>query len=191
MLGLINLVISPSLSQFMEDVRDGKLDYTLVKPRDAQLLVSVSQFHVFKLIDVGLGIAVVVYAALRLGTSVGTGAAMSLLATLVLGSAIVYGFWMALATLAFWFIRIENLLWIFWMVYGAGRWPVDIYPGWMRWALTLIVPIAFAVTVPAEALTGRLQPGNFALATALAVAAVAGSRAFWKLGLRHYSGASA
>jgi ABC-2 type transport system permease protein len=51
--------------------------------------------------------------------------------------------------------------------------------------------VAFAVTVPAEALTGRLtwQTGMGALALAAGLLVV--SRIFWRIGLRQYSGASA
>jgi ABC-2 type transport system permease protein len=76
-------------------------------------------------------------------------------------------------------------------VYQSGRWPVGIYPGWLRIGLTFLVPIAFAVTVPAEALAGRLTPGTLALAAAFGLALVAFTRWFWRFGLRHYSGASA
>ena len=68
-----------------------------------------------------------------------------------------YSFWMILATSAFWLVRVENILMIFQSMYEAGRWPVSIYPAWLRFALTFIVPVAFAVTVPAQALTGRLS----------------------------------
>jgi ABC-2 type transport system permease protein len=75
-------------------------------------------------------------------------------------------------------------------VYEAGRWPVGIYPGWLRLMLTFIVPVAFAITVPAEAMTGRLTWPVLLGAVALAVAMLVGSRLFWRLGVRHYSGAS-
>jgi ABC-2 type transport system permease protein len=80
---------------------------------------------------------------------------------------------------------------IFWSVYSAGRWSVSIYPGWLRWLLTAVVPVAFAVTVPAEVLTGRLSAPVLLAAVGLAAAGLAASRAFWRAGLRHYSGASA
>jgi ABC-2 type transport system permease protein len=190
-LGLINLVISPSLSRFMEEVRDGTFDYTLLKPADVQLLVSVSQVHVFKLIDVAMGVGVLVYATLRLGGTLGWPDALSFVVALGCGGAIVYSFWIALAAMAFWFIRLENVLMIFWMVYNAGRWPLAVYPGWLRFGLTVVVPVAFAVTVPAEALTGRLDAITLSVAGALALASLAGSRAFFRRGLRQYSGASA
>jgi ABC-2 type transport system permease protein len=76
-------------------------------------------------------------------------------------------------------------------MYEAGRWPVSLYPGWLRFALTFIVPVAFATTVPAEALAGRLTWQTLLEAVALAAAMLVASRLFWRVGIRHYSGASA
>jgi ABC-2 type transport system permease protein len=68
---------------------------------------------------------------------------------------------------------------------------VGIYPDWLRTGLTFLVPVAFAVTVPAEALTGRLDwptlGGSFLLTAALLLLA----RRVWQIGLSNYSGASA
>ena len=66
------------------------------------------------------------------------------------GGLIIYSFWLILATLSFWFVRVENILVIFQSMYEAGRWPVRLYPGWLRYGLTFIVPVAFATTIPAE-----------------------------------------
>jgi ABC-2 type transport system permease protein len=76
-------------------------------------------------------------------------------------------------------------------MYEAGRWPVGIYPGWLRLSLTFLVPVAFATTVPAEALSGRLTITTLLSALALALALLIASRLIWRTGLRHYSGASA
>jgi ABC-2 type transport system permease protein len=110
---------------------------------------------------------------------------------LAAGAVIIYSFWLILATLAFWFVRVENVLVIFQSLYEAGRWPLSLYPGWLRYGLTFVVPVAFAVTVPAEALTGRLSGGNVLIAFGLAAALLAVSRVFWRMGLKRYSGASA
>jgi ABC-2 type transport system permease protein len=190
-LGLINTVLAPSLTKFIEDVQQGTLDFTLTKPADAQLLVSVSEFRVWKLIDAVVGAGILAFALAQGGVTVGFERAGLFCAALLAGGAIVYGLWMILATLAFWFLRIENLLMIFWSLYGAGRWPVGLYPGWLRWLLTLVVPIAFAVSVPAEAIAGRLEPGTLEGAIVLALAMLAFSRWFFRVGLRHYAGASA
>jgi ABC-2 type transport system permease protein len=190
-LGCINIVIAPSLQQFMEDVVTGNLDYTLTKPADAQLLVSISQFQMWKLIDVGLGLAVLLLGTGQQASQLGLASALGFLVAMLCGAAIVYSFWIVLATLAFWFIRIENILQIFWAMYMAGRWPVGIYPNWLRWILTLVVPVAFAVTVPAEALSGRLSFEVLVGSLSLAAALLLFSRWFWRRGLRRYAGASA
>jgi ABC-2 type transport system permease protein len=103
----------------------------------------------------------------------------------------VYGLVLVLSTLAFWFVRIENLLSIFWSFLDAGRFPVDVYPGWLRVTLSTVVPIGIAVTLPAEAVAGRLDTlGLFGMLVGTAgVWAFAGW--FWRLGLRNYTGASA
>ncbi len=61
----------------------------------------------------------------------------------------------------------------------------------MRYGLTFLVPLAFAVTVPSEAITSRLTWETVVLAVVVAVALVLVSRWLWRRGLKRYSGASA
>lgn len=189
--GLIGTVVQPSLQRFMEDVRHGALDFTLTKPADAQMLVSIKQVEVWKLVDVALGLALLVFALIQLGGRIGPVQSAAFLVALVAGGAMVYSCCLMLATLAFWLVRVENALIIFLTMWEAGRWPVGIYPPWLRATLTFVTPVAFATTVPAEALAGRLTPVTLLGALALAGALLAVSRWVWRCGLRHYSGASA
>jgi ABC-2 type transport system permease protein len=119
------------------------------------------------------------------------GEAVSFGIMLLAGSIIIYCFWLILATLSFWFVRVENILVIFQSMYEAGRWPISVYPGWLRFALTFVVPVAFATTVPAQALTGRLNIETLISAAAAALVLSVVSRIVWRIGLRRYSGASA
>jgi ABC-2 type transport system permease protein len=189
--GVIGLVIQPGMEQFIESVRDGTLDFTLTKPADAQLIVSIKRVEIWRLIDIGLGLAVLITALVRLGEKVGGGQAGMFILMLIAGAAIIYSFFLILATLSFWFVRVENILVIFQSMYEAGRWPVSLYPGWLRYGLTFIIPVAFATTVPAEALTGHLNWETLLGAVVLAVVLLTVSRIFWRVGLRHYSGTSA
>jgi ABC-2 type transport system permease protein len=189
--GLTQLIVRPSLGRFMEDIRLGTLDFMLTKPVDAQILASMRQVEVWKLIDVAVGVIVIVVAMIRLGATIGVNEAAGFLITLLAGITIVYSFLLILATCAFWWVKLDNILQIFQSMYEAGRWPIAIYPPWLRWVLTFLVPVGFAVTVPAEGLVGRMTPlsllGTLAFATALPLIA----RWFWRIGVRHYSGASA
>ena len=111
---------------------------------------------------------------------------------LLAGLVIVYSFLLILSTCAFWFVKLENVLVIFQTLFGnAGRWPITIFPGWLRVFLSFVVPLAFAVTVPAQALTGTLPSATALLAVGVAAAFFVAARVFWVVALRRYTGASA
>jgi ABC-2 type transport system permease protein len=76
-------------------------------------------------------------------------------------------------------------------LFQAGRWPVTIYPGWLRLTLTFVVPLAFAITVPAEGLTSRLTWGTLLLTVIVTGVMLLLTRLAWQYGVRNYSGASA
>jgi ABC-2 type transport system permease protein len=189
--GATRLVVQPSLTRFMEDIRLGTLDFTLTKPVDAQALVSVRQTEVWKLIDVAIGLVVLGVAVAQLGAQIGPAQAIAFVVALLAGITIIYSFLLILATCAFWFVRLDNILNIFQSMYEAGRWPIGIYPPWLRTALTFLVPIGFAVTIPTEGLIGRLTLPGLVGAIALAIVMPLAARLFWNIGVRHYSGASA
>jgi ABC-2 type transport system permease protein len=188
--GAIRMVIQPSMERLIEAVHEGTLDFTLTKPEDAQLLVSIQRVEIWNVTDVVLGFGVLAVALVRLGANVGVSEAAGFAAALAAGGIIVYSFWLMLATLAFWFVRVENMLQIFSSMYEAGRWPVGFYPRWLRFMLTFLIPVAFATTVPAQALAGRLTWPTLVGAYALAAALLLISRGFWGVGVRRYSSAS-
>jgi len=137
------------------------------------------------------GVIVLIVAMQQLQAGLGLWQALAFAAALLFGWAMVYAFWLMLTSTVFWFIRIDELVNLFEGVYAAGRWPVTIYPDWLRTGLTFLVPVAFAVTVPAEALTNRLTWPTLLGAGALAVVLLILARWVWRTGLRRYSGASA
>ena len=189
--GVIGVIIQPGMQSLMEGVRSGTLEFVLTKPEDAQILVCLGEVRVWKLADVALGLTVIGLALGQVEAVLSPLQWLGFAAALAAGSAIVYSFWLILATFTFWFIRLDNVLIIFQAMYDAGRWPVAIYPGWLRAALTFLVPVAFAVTVPSQALVGRLSVDVLALAIGMALALLLASRLFWRFGIRRYAGASA
>lgn len=189
--GGVNLVFGPSFEKLMEHVRMGTLDFTLLKPANAQLLLSTRHFAMIRVADLLLGLATVTVGLFMLSAGVTAWTLVSFAITLACGVMLVYALLLTLVTLSFWFVRIDNIMAIFWAFTDAGRFPIDLYPGWLRFTLTTVVPIGIAVTVPAQAIAGRMPLETFfgmLVGTAIAVAAASW---FWRLGLRNYTGASA
>ena len=190
--GFINIVIMPSMRKLMEHVRMGTLDFMLTKPADSQLLASISTVNVGAIASVMVGTGVLVTALVRLGGTIGPFDWLKFLVVLTSGIVIIYCFLLMLSTFTFWLVKLDNILVIFETMFdSAGNWPITIYPGWLRASLTFIVPVAFAITIPAQSLTGRLSNPAVIGTIALAVGFVAASRIFWRFGLRYYTGASA
>jgi ABC-2 type transport system permease protein len=189
--GVIQTFIQPNMVRLMADVREGTLDFVLTKPEDAQVLVSIREVKIWQAIDVVIGFVVLGVGVAQVQASVGPLQALAFAVVLLLGASMIYCFWLILTVGAFWIVRIDEIHELFDGVYQSGRWPVTIYPGWLRISLTFLVPIAFAVTVPAEAITSRLSVETLAIAAVFAVALFLFTRWWWRFGLRHYSGASA
>ena len=189
--GGVNIVFSPSFERLMEHVRVGTLDFHLLKPVNTQFLVSTRHLRVVRVADLVLGLVVVIVGLVQVGEQVGLAQALLFALALVFGVMLVYSLLLGLVTLSFWFVRIENLLAIFWAFTEAGRFPVDVYPLWLRVSLSTIVPIGIAVTAPANVIAGRMDwigVGMLGVGTALAIGLAS---AFWRWGLRNYTGASA
>ena len=69
--GLIGVSIQPNMSRLMEDVRQGTLDYALTKPEDAQVLVSLREVRIWKVVDVLIGAILLAVAVVQLKRGVG------------------------------------------------------------------------------------------------------------------------
>lgn len=189
--GIIKTYVQPNMIRLIDDVREGKLDYALTKPEDAQMLVSVREVRIWQVVDLFSGAVVLGFGLSRISADVGAADTLAFGAALVLGAVLIYCFWLVMATGAFWIVNMWHAIELFDGVFQTGRWPVGIYPGWLRYSVTFLVPIAFAVTVPAEALTSRLEWETLAVALAFGALLFAFTRWFWRFGLRRYSGASA
>jgi len=189
--GVINSIIQPNMTRLLEEIQQGTLDFALTKPADAQGLISIREFRLWSLTDVIVGLLVLSYGVYRYQGNVGISESLAFMLAMLLGSILIYCFWLIITSTAFWIVRVDEIVNLFQGVYAAGRWPVGIYPRWLRVGLTFIIPVAFAVTIPAEALTSRLTPlilvGTFALTLFFIVLA----RIIWRWGLKNYSGASA
>lgn len=190
--GIINTFVIPNMLRLVDDIQKGTLDHTLMKPAGAQTLVSIRQVSIWQLVDVVAGLVVLIVALVQLGDSSALPRRITLfVGLLALGCWTIYCFWLVLASCAFWLTRVHEMQDLFQGLFRSGQYPVRIYPSWMRFGLTFIVPIGFAVTVPAEAATGRLSTS--AVAFSVGAAAFMGllSRWVWHRGIKRYSGASA
>src|SRR5436853_7011857 len=104
--------------------------------------------------------------------------------TLLSGAVIIYSFWVALGALSIWVVKLENIVLVFYAMFEAGRWPTSLYPYWLRYSMIFLVPIALAITIPAEAIVGRLSWTTLVFSCAWAVLSFLLSRIFFNFAVR-------
>ena len=189
--GLIEMLIGPNLRQIASYVREGTLDFVLLKPLNAQFMASLRTVNIWRGANVLVGFGLAGYSISNMPAESGIRSAVLFCVALLAGLLIIYSFWLMLVTLTFWFVRVDNIDQIVWQAFEAGRYPVEIYPRWLRSTLTYVIPVALMITVPARSLTGRIDGWHIAGAVAVALAMFCFATLFWRIGLRSYTGASA
>ena len=189
---LRGLFIGPSLEALAGidgEIWNGQFDFTLLRPVNAQFLASVRHWRPFALVDLALGLGVLAVAVAQLGQSLTPLRLATFLLTLLIGVAILYAILLAFSALTLWnpgFL----FTWVFDGLFSMARYPVGLYPGWLRLVLTWIVPVGLMTTVPAQTLTGTLSGLTLVAALLAALALLAASSLLFRLGLRRYASAS-
>jgi ABC-2 type transport system permease protein len=189
---LRGLFIGPSLDALVGmdgEVWTGRFDYTLLRPADVQFLASMRHWQPFALFDLLLGLGVLAVACWRLGQILTPAHLFSFLCALAASVAILYAILLAFAGLVFWSPGFL-FTWVFDGILQMARYPVDLYPGWLRLVLTWVVPIGLMTTLPAQALTGNLSLPALGTGLAMALVLVAGASVLFRAGLRRYTSAS-
>ena len=187
---LIEGLVGPNLNTLVQHVRMGTLDFLLLKPIDPQLLASVSKVVPSKMIDFMGGFALSVWAYNRIDPRPDAGSLIYGTLMLVSGSLTIYSIWLLIACTAFWFVKIDNLTFLFSSIFDAARWPITVFRGWVRTVLTFVIPVALMTSYPALALLGRLDLAHALIAWGIAVALLIISRLVWVVAIRRYSSAS-
>lgn len=182
-------VFEPNLGEAVQAIRTGSLDLMLLKPVDAQLLVSLRKVDASSIwasvSATGVGLV-----ALSMG---GWPAPLDvLLAGLLFASGVLsmYSLWLLAICVSFWFVRVDNLRFLLWSATDAGRWPIDVFQGPVRWILTAVVPVALITSFPAQALSGAWTVETLLTSLGVCGAFLFGSRWAWTRSLGAYTSAS-
>jgi ABC-2 type transport system permease protein len=186
------LFIGPSLDALAGldgEVWDGRFDFVLLRPVSPQFLASFRHWRLWALVDVALALGVLGTAMVRLGSELSPVRLAAFLVAISSGLVIVYAILLVLTSAVFW-TQATVFTWMFHSVFQMGRYPVGLYPGWLRLVLTWVVPVGLITTVPAQALTGDVPRLMLAGSVALALALGIGASALFRYGLRRYASAS-
>ncbi len=179
------------ITSFPWFVQRGEFDALILRPRPLLTQVMVSQLDPRRLGGVSVGVIAVLVAASRLNIQWTLVKAL-LLCEVVLGSMLLLlGLFMIEATVSFFSVKSIEMVNV--LTYGgrsACQYPVDVYPGVLRFLFTYLAPFAMCMHWPVSFVIGQPMvelPGWAYFLTPMAgVAFFAVMVRIWYMGVRHY-----
>ena len=174
-----------------ELVRTGKLDFFLMLPVNTRFIVSVRQLDLGGFVNAGTALAVMVYAATRLGLTPSLVQVLSFLVLCAAGIIIHYSLMFLLATISFWAVQAQGIVWAYYNLFNIARLPDAAFKGLFKAFFTFAIPMLLVSNVPVKLLVQKLgSPLEMLLLLAMAAACLSISEVGWRLSVRHYTSAS-
>lgn len=188
--GLIGLLIEANMMAIPGYIREGEMDFHLLRPVSSQFLVSLRRLRLDEAVNMAIGLGLAIYAGNQAGVRWSALGVLEAAAFMLCGVVLLYALWFGTVTLSFWLVQVDTLDQLFFGLFETARYPVTFFKGAVRALLTFAVPVAFATTFPTQALLGQADRRLLPVGLALAALALLGARAFWNYAVRHYSSAS-
>lgn len=193
---LFEAVFFSNVSRLSDHVRNGNLDFILLKPVNAQFLLSLERIDYAALPNAPLGAGMCLYAALKLGLHPGLADVALYLVLVASGVVTLYALMFMFSAASVWMIRLTSADHFWFYLTSCARYPAEIFQplarGTLYFALTFVVPVLLVSNLPASALVshGIFRPWLGVYAGAAAIALLALSSVVFRFALRSYRSAS-
>lgn len=174
-----------------ELVRTGKLDFLLLLPVNTRFVVSLRQVDLGAFVNASFALAVMGYAARQMHFVPTAGQALGFLVLSAAGIVIHYSLMFLLATISFWTVRAQGIVWGYYNLFQIARMPDEAFRGVFRAVFTFGIPMLLVSNVPVRVLAGMpASVHQLAELLAMSVACFCVSEWGWRASLRHYTSAS-
>ncbi|MGH7728748.1 MAG: ABC transporter permease [Vulcanimicrobiaceae bacterium] len=175
-------------------VREGRFDRFLVRPLDPLFQAMTVPMQIWP-DEFLLALLFIVLATAYAGVRVDLAFVLYVPLVAFGGALIEFGVQLAIATLAFWVVRIDTLRWVVMSLeQDFTRYPISIYSRGVRLILAFVLPFAFMNYFPATYLLHKVD-GAFSLAPQIGLLtplvgllSTALGYAFWRIGIDRYTG---
>jgi ABC-2 type transport system permease protein len=177
--------------QLSELIRTGRLDFMLLLPMNTRFLISLRQVDLGGFVNAASALAVMGYAARQLRLVPDAAQIAGFLMLCVAGILIHYSLMFLLASVAFWTVRAQGIVWGYYSLFTIARQPDAAFQGFFRAFFTFAVPMLLVANVPVKVLLRLGSPREMLWLLGMGVVCFVVSELFWRFSMRHYASASA
>ena len=180
-----------NLTNLSELVRSGKLDFLLLLPANTRFIISLRQVDLGGFVNAGAAACVMAYAAHQLHLHPSMLQVAGFLALCVFGILIHYSLMMLLASVCFWTVKAQGIVWGYYNLFNIARMPDEAFRGLFKAVFTFALPMLLVSNVPTRVLADKLaSAGPLLLLLGMAAVCALISEIGWRLSLRRYTSAS-
>lgn len=174
-----------------ELVRTGKMDFLLLLPVNTRFVVSTRQVDISSFANAAFAVCVMAFAAHKLHLHPSLMEIFGFAALCVVGLMIHYSLMFMLASVSFWTVRAQGIVWGYYNLFNIARMPDEAFRGAFKAVFTFALPVLLVSNVPVRVLADKLTSWHsWALLLGLAFVWAAISQWFWQVSLRRYTSAS-
>jgi len=174
-----------------ELIRTGKLDFLLLQPVNTRFVVSLRQVDFGAFVNAAFGLCVLIYASLRAEVHPGPLQIAGFTLLCLVGVMIHYSMMFILATIAFWTVRAQGIVWGYYNLFNIARMPDEAFKGAFKAVFTFALPVLLVSNVPVRVLADKINsPTAWPLLLGVGLIWALISEWFWRLSLRRYTSAS-
>jgi len=188
--GITNTWFNPNLTEIVKHIREGTLDFVLLKPIDTQFFISLKKINPSGFLEIILGLCLLIYCIRINQINFNLTFITLCLITISCSICILYSLWFFISTTTIWFVKTWNATEVLRSFLYIGRFPLNSFSFSLRIFFSVFIPIAFITTIPSEVFLGLSQAWKVLLEIIIASFFLFTSRKFWFFALRFYSSAS-
>ena len=188
--GITNTWFNPNLTEIVKYIREGTLDFVLLKPVDTQFFISLKKITPSGLLEVLLGLTLLIYCVRINQIDLNVNFLVTCSITMICSIAILYSLWFFISTTTIWFVKTWNATEVLRSFLYIGRFPLNSFSFSLRIFFSIFIPIAFITTIPSEAFLGIAQIWKILLELIITFIFLLASRKFWLYALKFYTSAS-
>jgi len=188
--GITNTWFNPNLTEIVKHIREGTLDFVLLKPIDSQFFISLKKINPSGFLEIMLG-NILLFFCIRINQINLNLSFLTLsLITIICSILILYSLWFLISTTTIWFVKTWNATEVLRSFLYIGRFPLISFSLSLRIFFSVFIPIAFITTIPSEVFLGLSQLWKILLEVIVATVFLITSRKFWLFALKFYTSAS-
>ena len=172
------------------NIQTGELDSRMTLPVNMLFFASLENIDLADFFSFIPSLAFLGYVLHRLDFSFTWLQALVYVVLVINALAFLFAVVLIIATISFWTTKSYGLGRIFDNLFKIGRYPLDIFEGFLKVVFIYFLPLVLIAQVPSQALLKTLSPGFIVFAFSITALFLTAALCFWRIGVRNYLSAS-